>query len=117
MRIQPIAPDAPIDGHTHEPGRFCAGCWDLMYEEPLRLIRQLCKDLNQAHDEILKLQNCVPENFLLHDWPEWTPQANSIRWAERIIGQKLAKTNQWTKFPNINTDRAQPEFGGGGGRK
>lgn len=63
------------------------------------LIEQFCKDLNQAHDEICKLQDLIPfEN----DWPAWTPQANSIRQAEKILGKKLAKTDQWTLFPSGN---------------
>lgn len=27
--IQPVAPDCPLDGHSHEPGTFCRGCADL----------------------------------------------------------------------------------------
>ncbi len=60
------------------------------------LIEQLCKDLNQAHDEICRLQGIDPTT---HDWPEWTPQANSIRCAERMLYRKMAKTNQWTEYP------------------
>ncbi len=56
----------------------------------LRLaLEQSCKDLNQAHDEICKLQNIDPEK---HDWPEWSPQANTIRWAENLLNKKLSKT-------------------------
>lgn len=63
------------------------------------LIEQLCNDLNGAHDKILELQ-AVPENQRSSfDWPEWTPQANSIREAERHLGKKLAKTDAWTNFP------------------
>lgn len=53
-------------------------------------------DLNQAHDEICKLQQIDPKT---HDWPEWTPQAISIRIAEKLLNEKLAKTNQWTQYP------------------
>ncbi len=60
------------------------------------LIEQLCKDLNQAHDELMKAQGETPEKF---DWPAWTPQANSIRAAEELLGKKLAKTDAWTLFP------------------
>ena len=70
-------------------------------EEKDKLIEQLCRDLNTAHDEILKLQGCKNDQWATYDWPEWTPQANSIRWAERLLGKKLAKTNIWTEFPNV----------------
>lgn len=63
------------------------------------MIEQLCRDLNGAHDEILRLQGCKPEDLSRYDWPEWTPQANSIRWAEKRLGKKLAKTDAWTMFP------------------
>src|SRR5438105_10269822 len=62
------------------------------------LVEQLCRNLNEAHDEIMKLQHCAdPQKY---DWPEWTPQANSIRWAEEMLGKKLAKTTAWTLFPD-----------------
>lgn len=63
-------------------------------------VEQMCADLNQAHDEILRAQGCEPEDFDKHDWPEWTPQANSIRWAERMLGKRLAKTSMWSTFPD-----------------
>lgn len=76
----------------------------------LELLEQLCKDLNQAHDTIVKLQS--QDNARLdrvqYDWPEWTPQANSIRMAERILGKKLAKTNQWTLYPDNLEGHVQP---------
>lgn len=63
------------------------------------MIEQLCRDLNEAHNEILRQQG-VPESDLnKFDWPEWTPQANSIRWAERETKTRLAKTNHWTLYP------------------
>jgi len=62
-----------------------------------RFVEQACRDLNQAHDEIVKLQGGDPSEF---DWPEWTPQANTIRWAEGLLGKKLAKTDIWTRFPD-----------------
>ena len=62
------------------------------------LIEQLCRDLNQAHDEIMKLQGV--ECPQIYDWPEWTPQANSIRDAEKLLGKKLSKTDRWTMFPS-----------------
>jgi hypothetical protein len=66
--------------------------------DPYTLIEQLCNDLNQAHDELMKIQGeAHPESL---DWPEWTPQANSIREAEKLIARKLAKTDAWTLFPD-----------------
>ena len=62
----------------------------------ISLVEQLCKDLNQAHDEIVRLQGKDPSKY---DWPEWTPQANSIRWAETLLEKKLAKTDQWSMHP------------------
>lgn len=62
-----------------------------------QLIENLCNDLNQAHDELMKLQNIDPK---IRDWPEWTPQANSIRQAENMLGKKLAKTDVWTNYPS-----------------
>lgn len=55
------------------------------------LIEQLCKDLNEAHDELMRAQGVKdPEN---HDWPSWTPQANSTRIAEQRLGKRLSKSN------------------------
>lgn len=45
------------------------------------VMRQADTDLKAAHAEICKLQKLDPAT---HDWPEWTPQANSIRWHEAI---------------------------------
>lgn len=64
------------------------------------LIEQLCKDLNQAHDELMLAQGATREQAAKLDWPEWTPQANSIRAAERLLGKRLAKTIAWTEFPS-----------------
>lgn len=61
------------------------------------LIAQLCRDLNQAHDELMRAQGITDPSTL--DWPEWTPQANSIREAESMLCRRLAKTNQWTMYP------------------
>ena len=60
------------------------------------ILRQFCQDLNSAHDELMKAQGIEHDRF---DWPEWSPQANSIRGAEEILGEKLAKTDNWTLFP------------------
>lgn len=55
------------------------------------VIEALCQSLALAHDEILKLQN-VPEAERANlDWPEWSHPANSIRWAERLLGRSLSK--------------------------
>lgn len=64
------------------------------------LIEQLCRDLNEAHNEILRQQGVAESDFGKFDWPEWTPQANSIRWAERETRTRLAKTDHWTLFPS-----------------
>jgi hypothetical protein len=64
------------------------------------IIEQLCRDLNEAHNEILRQQGVPESDFAKYDWPEWTPQANSIRWAEREIKGKLAKTDNWTLYPS-----------------
>lgn len=69
------------------------------------MLEQLCRDLNQAHDEICELQGIKDPS--LHDWPEWTPQANSIRWVERRLGRKMAKTDQWTLFPTGEGSREE----------
>ena len=65
------------------------------------LIEQLCRDLNQAHDELMNAQGRWDAASL--DWPEWTPQANSIREAERLLGKRLAKTDAWTLYPGKAT--------------
>lgn len=67
--------------------------------EAKRIIEQFAKDLNQAHDEIVRLQD-KSADVSKFDWPEWTPQANTMRWAEQFLGKRLAKTNNWTIFPN-----------------
>lgn len=64
------------------------------------LIGQLCRDLNEAHNEILRQQGVAESDFNKYDWPEWTPQANSIRWAERETKTRLAKTDNWTLYPS-----------------
>lgn len=45
------------------------------------VIRQADSDLKSAHAEICKLQNLDPAT---HDWPDWSPQANSRRWHTAI---------------------------------
>jgi len=69
--------------------------------EPLPIIEQLCRDLNDAHNEILRAQGVKPEDFDKYDWPEWSSPANSIRWAECLLKKRLAKTALWSTVPNM----------------
>ena len=48
------------------------------------VIRQAESDLASAHAEICKLQGLDPKT---HTWPEWSPQANSLRWYDKIRKQ------------------------------
>ena len=70
------------------------------------LVEQLTKDLNQAHDELLRAQGVTDPSK--YEWPEWSPQANSIRWAERLLGMNFAKTDGSTveDAPASAKDRA-----------
>lgn len=63
-------------------------------------LEQACVDLNDAHDEILRVQGVEAEAFGRHDWPEWSGPANTIRRAEQLLGKRLAKTNAWTHYPD-----------------
>lgn len=45
------------------------------------VMAQAESDLKSAHAEICKLQGLDPAK---HDWPEWSPQANSLRWFKAI---------------------------------
>ena len=55
--------------------------------ETLELVMiQAEADLKSAHAEICKMQGIDPEK---HDWPEWTPQANSLRWFKAIRAKFL----------------------------
>ncbi len=56
-----------------------------------KMIQLLCESLNQAHDEVLRLHGCPPEDFSKYDWPEWTAIANSIRDAEELLQKPLSK--------------------------
>jgi len=50
--------------------------------ETLRVVmEQAQSDLKSAHAEIVKLQGGDPDK---HDWPEWSPQANTLRWFKAI---------------------------------
>jgi hypothetical protein len=49
------------------------------------LCDQAKSDLSLAHAEICKLQGLDPA---AHSWPEWSPQANTLRWIdEKLIPQ------------------------------
>ena len=45
------------------------------------VMRQSESDLKSAHEEICRLAKIDPAT---HSWPEWSPQANSLRWFEAI---------------------------------
>ena len=45
------------------------------------LITQAENDLKSAHEAICRLQGIDPAKYA---WPEWSPQANSLRWYERF---------------------------------
>lgn len=45
------------------------------------VMRQVEIDLKTAHAEICKLQGDDPAK---HSWPEWSPQANTLRWFDEI---------------------------------
>lgn len=75
------------------------------------LIEQLCRDLNEAHNEILRQQGVAESDFSKYDWPEWSNQANSIRWAEDVLKKKLAKTGHWTLYPTGAKDTTRADAG------
>ena len=45
------------------------------------LMHQVESDLAGAHAEICKLQDLDPAT---HSWPDWTPQANTLRWIDAM---------------------------------
>lgn len=45
------------------------------------LAHQVESDLSSAHAEICNLQGLDPAT---HSWPDWTPQANTLRWVKAI---------------------------------
>jgi hypothetical protein len=71
-----------------------------VYKRYVPMIEQFCRDLNEAYNEILRQQGVPESDFNKYDWPEWSPQANSIRWAEGQTKTKLAKTDNWTLYPS-----------------
>lgn len=71
--------------------------------EPLRLLEQAARDLNQAHDELMLAQGATLEEARRLDWPEWAPQANTIRGIEKLLGKRVAKTSLWSLFPDPTT--------------
>lgn len=50
-------------------------------EALVAVMNQAEADLKSAHAEICKLSEIDP---LKHDWPDWSPQANSLRWFKAI---------------------------------
>lgn len=50
-------------------------------ETLLSLINQVRSDFKTAHAEIIKLQGGDPEKYT---WPDWSPQANTLRWMDEI---------------------------------
>jgi hypothetical protein len=46
-----------------------------------KLMAQVESDLKSAHAEICKLQGFDPGK---HTWPEWSPQANTLRWIAEL---------------------------------
>lgn len=70
--------------NTDEQGRT--------YTEQLeQALEQACHDLQQAHNELMKAQGASREEALRMEWPEWSPQANTIRWSEEILDTDLRK--------------------------
>ncbi len=58
------------------------------HSDTLKLLLEVCGqyrvDLKSAHAEICKLQGLDPET---HHWPDWSPQANTLRWLAVIEGE------------------------------
>lgn len=50
-------------------------------EALIQVMKQTEQDLLSAHAEICKLQGLDPSS---HSWPEWSPQANTLRWFKTI---------------------------------
>ena len=48
------------------------------------VMNQTEADLKSAHEEICKLQGLDPAE---HTWPEWSPQANTLRWFNALRDQ------------------------------
>ena len=63
-------------------------------EQMERALEQACKDLQQAHNEVLRAQGCDEAKFNDFAWPTWTPQANTIRWAEKLLDKPLGKSGK-----------------------
>lgn len=49
-------------------------------DELERMLAQFRSDLSSAHEEICKLQGLSPMD---NAWPEWSPQANTLRWIDK----------------------------------
>lgn len=74
-----------------------------LYMKDEELIAQLCDDLNGAHDELMRIQQVKNPSEV--DWPDWSPQANSIRMAELRLQRKLAKTDLWSHYPDNSQEK------------
>jgi hypothetical protein len=68
------------------------------------VMQQAENDLQSAHAEICKLQNLDPAE---HNWPDWTPQANSLRWFA-AIRERFNLTEAATPEPPANPLNATP---------
>lgn len=60
-------------------------------------LEQCCKDLNQVHTQWMEHQGA--EDGTNYDFPEWTPQANTLRWAEKLLGKRFVKDPRNSRFP------------------
>lgn len=56
-----------------------------LIEEFERFVEQACNDLQQAQVEIAVLHGIPRDHAQRRRWPSWTPQANTIRWGERLL--------------------------------
>jgi hypothetical protein len=59
-----------------------------------RALEQACHDLQQAHNEILRGYEIREVEWKNRSWPQWSPQANTIRWAEELLGKPLGKNGK-----------------------
>ena len=56
------------------------------------------RDLKSAHAEICKLTGLDPAGY---DWPDWSPQANTLRW--------FAEIRNKSGLPYQIAERGQPD--------
>lgn len=62
-----------------------------------RLAAQVRNDLASAHAEICKLEGLDPA---MHTWPDWSPQANTLRWLTNEIEPTFDNTLATLKQPS-----------------